>query len=432
MSMTQKILGSHILVDDKESPRIPEIGEIIEVDVDVIMVHEQLGGRIAPEYKKLGIDYVKNPERVVYILDHWVPSPSISAANMHKRANEFAKKYKFEHVLGENKGICHTVLPEQGYISPGMVVIGSDSHSTTYGAYNCFSTGVGATDICNVFTTGNLWFKVPEPINFIITDTKFSKGVFAKDLALSILEKYGVDKLIYKSMEYSGPGLSNLSIPSRCTLANMSTEMGAKNAVFEFDSITEHWFLNNSQYSSKHGEQFNPVYFNEDLEFSIEQIDLSEVQPKIAKPYSPDNVVDLVECEGIELDQGFIGSCTNGSLEDLRVAASILRGQHIHPQTRCIIIPASTQIYLQSLKEGLIEIFIKAGCVVGPSTCGPCFGGHMGVLGDGEVSISSTNRNYRGRMGSYDSQVYLASPATVAASVIRGKITSPIEFMEGD
>ena len=431
MSMTQKILGSHILEDKTKKPRIPEIGEIIEVDVDITMVHEQLGGRIAPEYEKLGLDYVKNPTRIVYILDHWVPSPSISASNMHNRANTFAKKYGFQHILGENKGICHTVLPEQGFINPGMVAIGSDSHSTTYGAYNCFSTGVGATDICSVFATGKLWFKVPEPINFIVSDSHFQKGVYAKDLALTILQKYGVDDLIYKSMEYSGTGLSNLSIPSRHTLANMSTEMGAKNAIFEFDSLVEQWFLHNSHYLARHGKKFNAVYVDNKIEYPTEHIDLSEIKPMIAKPYSPDNVVELHDCVGVKIDQGFIGSCTNGSLEDLRIAAKILKGQQVHQDTRCIIIPASTQIYLEAMKEGLMEIFLKAGCVVGPSTCGPCFGGHMGVLGDGDVCISSTNRNFRGRMGSYESQVYLASPASVASSVIEGKITSPKDYTEG-
>jgi 3-isopropylmalate/(R)-2-methylmalate dehydratase large subunit len=430
MSMTQKILGNHIMEDDAHNSRLPEIGEIVEVDVDVIMVHEQLGGRIAPEYKKLDLDYVKHPDRVVFLLDHWVPSPSIQASNMHKRANEFAKKYKFEHILGENKGICHTVLPEQGYIAPGMVAIGSDSHSTTYGAFNCFSAGVGATDICTAFATGKLWFKVPEPVNFIISNSTFKKGVFAKDLALSLLQTYGVNDLIYKSMEYRGPGLHNLSMSSRITLANMSVEMGAKNAIFEFDSITEHWFLNNPHYITRYGMHFNRVISDENDNNSSVSINLNSIEPMVAKPDSPDNVAEVHDCAEVKIDQGFIGSCTNGSLEDLRVAAKILDGKQVHSETRCIVIPASTEIYLQAIKEGLIEIFMKAGCIIGPSTCGPCFGGHMGILGDDEVCISTTNRNFRGRMGSYSSQVYLASPATVAASVINGKITSPIDFME--
>ncbi len=431
MSMTQRIIGTHIVKDNKKHSRIPEIGEIVEVDVDTIMVHEQLGGRIAPEYSKLGLDYVVHPDRVVFILDHWVPSPSVSASNMHIRAKNFAKKYKFQHILGENKGICHTVLPEQGFISPGSIVIGSDSHSTTYGAYNCFSTGVGATDICNLFATGKLWFKVPEPIYFHIEQSKFSKGVYAKDLALTLLRNYSVDDLNYKSMEYFGPGLSALTMSSRTTLTNMSTEMGAKNAIFEFDSVTENWFLNNPHYIARSGKNFQAVNLEGKMGKDPEYLNLSNIQPMLAKPYSPNNVVELQACSGIEIDQGFIGSCTNGSLEDLRIAASILKGQKIHSNTRCIIIPASTEIYMQAIKEGLIEIFLKAGCVVGPSTCGPCFGGHMGVLGDEEIAISSTNRNYRGRMGSYESQVYLASPASVAASVINGKITSPIEFLGG-
>ncbi len=349
---------------------------------------------------------------------------------MHNRANQFAKKYHFQHILGENKGICHTVLPEQGYIYPGMVAIGSDSHSTTYGAYNCFSTGVGATDVCVVFATGKLWFKVPEPFNFSISSA-FQKGVYAKDLALHILQKHGTEEFIYKSLEYTGPGLNNLSMESRHTVANMCAEMGGKNAIFESDKITEQWFRNNYHFSARHGKPIQPVSPESSADYNfIEEINLSEIQPLVAKPYSPDNVVEVNECIGTELTQGFIGSCTNGSLEDLRIAAKILNGHTIHSDTRCIVIPASTEIYLTAMKEGLIEIFLKAGCIVGPSTCGPCFGGHMGILGDEDVCISTTNRNYRGRMGSYDAEAYLASPATVAASVIHGKITSPLDYSE--
>jgi 3-isopropylmalate/(R)-2-methylmalate dehydratase large subunit len=430
MSMTQKILGNHIVEEGVGKPRIPEIGEIIEAEIDITMVHEQLGGRIAPEYNKLDIDYVKHPDRIVYLLDHWVPSPSIAAANMHSRANKFAYQYKFEHILGENKGICHTVLPEQGFIYPGMIAIGSDSHSTTYGAYNCFSTGVGATDVCMVFATGILWFKIPEPINFILTN-QFQKGVYAKDLALYILQKHGTEEFIYKSLEYTGSGIENLSMESRHTIANMCTEMGGKNAIFKFDKITKQWFLNNPHFIDRHGKEFHPVNPEPSADYAYsETIDLSEVSPLIAQPYSPDNVVDIQECVGTEITQSFIGSCTNGSLEDLRIAAKIIKGNKIHPGTRCIVIPASTEIYLQALREGLVEVFIKAGCVVGPSTCGPCFGGHMGILGDEDICISTTNRNYRGRMGSYKSKAYLASPATVALSAIHGKITSPLEYLE--
>jgi len=419
-----------MIKNQNRNPRILEIGEIVEVDVDLIMVHEQLGGRIAPEYEKLGIDYVMHPDRVVFILDHWVPSPTIQAANMHQRAKNFAKKYKFQNLLGENKGICHTVLPEQGFVAPGMVAVGSDSHTTTYGAFNCFSTGVGATDICSVFATGKLWFKVPEPVHFIIKDVPFSKGVYAKDLALDFLKKYGEDELLYCALEFSGTGLRNLSIASRITLANMSVEMGAKNAIFECDHLTKQWLLNNPNFRSKYGNQIRATVPDVCEEQEKTSIDLSTIQPMIAQPHSPGNVTEVQDCAGMEIDQGFIGSCTNGSLEDLRIAAKILKGKTIHHNCRCVVIPASTEIYLQAMREGLMEIFMQAGCIVGPSTCGPCFGGHMGLLGDNEICISTSNRNFQGRMGSYLSQVYLASPATVAASVIRGRITSPLDFME--
>jgi len=434
--MTYKILNSHRILDKNlldENKVINgkqlESGEFIECKIDLIMVHEQLAGRINKEYIKLGIDYVKNPENIVFILDHWVPAPDARAARMHQEANDFARKFKFlkQNILGENKGICHTVLPERGFIYPSTIVIGSDSHTTTYGAFNCFSTGVGATDICNAFATGILWFMVPEVFRFNLFGA-FKKGVFAKDLALTMLRDFKTDGLIYKAMEFGGPALSNLSISSRITIANMAVEIGAKNAIFEFDNILKKWYEEN--FNINHIKLLKPILPDNDFNYHKSfEYQLNEIDPVVACPHSPDNVVPIDELGDISIDQGFIGSCTNGSLEDLRIAAIILKNKKVHKNTRCIIIPASTNIYKQALKEGLIEIFLNAGCVICPPTCGPCIGGHMGVLGDNEVQIASSNRNFLGRMGSEKSKVYLASPATVAASVIEGKIDSAVKYL---
>ncbi|MHA1728158.1 MAG: 3-isopropylmalate dehydratase large subunit [Promethearchaeota archaeon] len=426
-TITQKILGAH-------SEQTAEAGEFINCNIDLTMVHEQLGGRIAPEYEKLNIDYVKNPENIVYILDHWVPNPDVKSAGMHQRANKFAKQFGFidENILGENKGICHTVLPERGFIYPGMLAIGSDSHTTTYGALNCFSTGVGATDICTVFATGQLWFKVPETIRINLKG-ELNSGVFAKDFALTMMNDFTVDGAIYKALEFGGSGLKNLNISSRVTVANMAVEIGAKNAVFEFDNILEKWFRNNRFFNERYTDFFTrnkPVFPDKDAEYeSVMEYDLSPTVPMVAMPHSPDNVVPVEEAPDIEVDQCFIGSCTNGSIDDLRIAAKILKNNKVKKGLRCIVIPASTEIYKAALKEGYLEIFLDAGCVIGPPTCGPCIGGHLGVLGDGEICVSTSNRNFKGRMGSDKSFVYLVSPATAAASAIKGNITSPIDFL---
>jgi homoaconitate hydratase family protein len=450
VSITQKILSDHLKVDQsistrKKTAQLLEPGEFLDCNLDVIMVHEQLAGRINKEYEKLGLSYVSNPQNIVYILDHWVPAPDVKAARMHQEANKFASQYHFVNILGENKGICHTVLPEQGYIYPGLCAIGSDSHTTTYGAFNCFSTGVGATDICVAFATGSLWFKIPETFRFNLKG-KFKPYVFAKDYILHLLKRFGVDGAIYKALEFGGSGLSNLDISSRITIANMSVEMGAKNAVFESDAVLQHWLEFNthlqrrlelkdpklqSNQKNQNIPQINAVLPDKNAIYEqVNDSDLSLIEPMIAKPHSPDNAVPVDEVVGEELNQCFIGSCTNGSIEDLRIAAKIFKGKTIKKSTRCVIIPASTEIYQMALNEGLITIFLESGCVVGPPTCGPCIGGHLGVLGDNEVCLSTTNRNFEGRMGAITSKIYLASPATVAVSALQGKITSPKEFFK--
>jgi methanogen homoaconitase large subunit len=397
--------------------------QFIDCNIDLIMVHEQLGGRIHKEYDKLGIDYVWDPNKIFFILDHWVPAPTISAAQMHHDCRIFAQKYKFIHNMGMDKGICHQVLPEMGFSRPGMLIVGSDSHTTTYGAFNCLATGIGATDVSIVFATGKLWFKVPHSYKIKISGT-LNKYVMAKDFVLTLIGNLSTKGAIYKSLEFSGTGAQSLSIDGRMTVANMVVEAGAKFGIFLTDPKVEEWLRNRTKQPYKPVIPDNEAVYEKEFDY-----DLSKITPVVAKPSSPDYLADVKEVEGIEIDQAFLGSCTNGRMEDLRIAASILKGKKIDHNTRMIIIPASKEIYLKALKEGLIEIFINAGAVVGNCTCGPCIGGHLGVLGPDEICISSTNRNFVGRMGDPSSKVYLASPATIAASALKGKISDPSEVV---
>jgi len=400
-------------------------GQFIDCDIDLIMVHEQLGGRIHKEYEKLGIDYVWDPDKIFFILDHWIPAPTISAAQMHQDCRKFAEKYKFIHNFGYqlDRGICHQVLPEMGFARPGMLIVGSDSHSTTYGAFNCLGTGIGATDVSVVFATGKLWFKVPESFKIMISG-EFKKGVMAKDFILTLIGDISTKGAIYKSLEFHGHGAKTLSIDGRMTVSNMVVEAGAKFGIFIPDNKLESWLANRTRESYK---LINPD--NDSVYEKIFEYNLSEITPVVAKPSDPGNLAGIEEVQGIEIDQAFLGSCTNGRMEDLIIAAKILKGNTVDPNTRLIIIPASKEIYKEAIQKGLIEIFINAGAVIGNCTCGPCIGGHLGVLGPEEICISSTNRNFKGRMGHPTSEVYLASPATVAYSALRGKISDPREVL---
>ena len=415
-TIAEKILLNH-------APAIKELspGQFIDCNIDLIMVHEQLGGRIHVEYEKLGLSRVWNPEKIFFILDHWVPAPTINAAQMHEVCREFAKKYGFIHNMGINKGICHQVLPEMGFARPGMLIVGSDSHATTYGTFNCLSTGIGATDVSVVFATGNLWFKVPESYKISLKG-ELCKSVMSKDLVLTLIGDLSTKGAIYKSLEFHGA--DSLSIDGRMTVSNMVVEAGAKFGVFLPDNTLEKWLEQRTK------EPYQSIMPDKEAiyEKSIEY-DLSEIEPVVAKPSSPGNIDRIKNIEGIEIDQAFLGSCTNGRMEDLRIAAQLLKGKKINAKTRLIITPASQEIYEKALNEGLVEIFIKSGAVFTHSTCGACIGGHLGVLGPEEICISSTNRNFVGRMGAPTSKVYLASPATVAASALNGKITDPREVL---
>ncbi len=412
-TLAEKILKTHSNVDEI-SP-----GQFVEAVIDLIMVHEQLGGRIHLEYKKLGLDTVWDPNKIFFILDHWVPAPTISAAQMHQDCRKFAEEYGFIHNMGMDKGICHQVLPEMGFARPGMLIVGSDSHTTTYGTFNCLSTGIGATDVSVVFATGKLWFKVPESIK-INLHGHFEKGTMAKDFILSLIGDISTKGAIYKSLEFHGDGVKNLTIDSRMTITNMVVEAGAKFGIFLPDDRLKEWL------AKRTSKQYRNVVPDETAEYQRELIyDLSEITPTVAKPSNPGNIAKVEEVEGTEINQAFLGGCTNGRMEDLRIAAKILEGKKIHPKVRMIVTPASKEIYLQALKEGLLEIFLRANAIVTNSTCGACIGGHLGVLGPNEVCISSTNRNFKGRMGDPTSEVYLASPATVTASAIKGSIRDP-------
>ena len=414
-TIAEKILSEH--------SNLKEIapGQFIQCNIDLIMVHEQLGGRIHKEYEKLGIDYVWDPNKIFFILDHWIPAPTISAAQMHQDCRDFAKKYKFIHNMGMDKGICHQVLPEMGFARPGMLIVGSDSHTTTYGAFNCLSTGIGATDVAVAFATGNLWLKVPETYKISLSG-ELNKGVMSKDFILQLIGDISTKGAIYKSLEFHGA--DSFSIDARMTVSNMVVEAGAKFGVFLYDENVNKWL------QGRTNEPYNVV--DPDIDALYEktiEYNLSEIIPVVAKPSNPDNVASVKDVEGTEIDQAFLGSCTNGRLEDLRIAAKILKGNSVNKNTRLIITPASREIYLAALKEGLIDVFINAGAIFSHSTCGACIGGHMGVLGSDEICVSSTNRNFVGRMGDPSSQVYLASPATVAISAIKGKITDPREVL---
>ena len=416
-TVAEKILKTHSKVEDI-SP-----GQFIEAEIDLIMVHEQLGGRIHKEYEKLGLDKVWNPNKIFFIMDHWVPAPTISAAQMHQDCRQFAERYDFIHNMGMDKGICHQVLPEYGFSRPGMLIVGSDSHTTTYGAFNCLSTGIGATDVSVVFATGNLWFKVPDSYKIELTG-KLNEGVMSKDFILSFIGEISTKGAIYKSLEFQGKGAENLSIDSRMTISNMVVEAGAKFGVFLPDEKLDLWLKNRTK------EEYSLIKPDEKAEYEKSyRYDLSKITPVVAKPSNPGNLASVEEIGGLEIDQAFLGSCTNGRMEDLMVAAKMLKGKQISPKTRMIITPASKEIYMNALSEGLIEIFLNAGAIVTHSTCGACIGGHLGVLGPDETCISSTNRNFVGRMGDPSSEVFLASPATVTASALNGKITDPREVL---
>jgi len=416
MTITEKILAAHAGKD------YVECGEIIEAKLDLCLANDITAPLSLEEFDKVGARRVFDPEKVVFVLDHFTPNKDIPSAENCKRIREFSKKYGIRHVYdGGACGIEHALLPEEGLVVPGDVIIGADSHTCTYGALGAFSTGVGSTDLTYGMVTGKNWFKVPESIKFHCTGT-WQKWVTGKDLILHIIGMIGVDGALYASMEYDGEAITALSMDSRFAIANMAIEAGAKNGIFKVDEKTLAYVKNHSKRPFVIFESDTDAHYRE-----VFEIDVGKLDSKVACPSLPSNVKDARELGAIRIDQVVIGSCTNGRIEDLAIAATILKNKKVASDVRCIIIPATPKIYRESMRQGYLEIFMEAGCIISPPTCGPCLGGHMGILAKGEKAIATTNRNFVGRMGHPESEVFLSGPAVAAASAIRGSITHPSE-----
>lgn len=416
MNITEKILAK---ASGKKTvhPR-----EIVDANVDMVMVHDLTGPLAVEAFKKIGVQKVWDNQKVVVILDHQVPAESVKAAELHKTMRQFAKDQKLRIYDVGRGGICHQVMPEKGHVVPGTVIVGADSHTCTYGAFGAFATGIGSTEAAAVFATGKIWLKVPEAIKVNVTG-QFQKYVTPKDLILSIIGRMGVDGAIYKSAEFTGPTIKSMSMAGRMTLCNMAVEMGAKNGIVEPDETTRKFLEGRT---SKALPNFESLKSDKDAVYErTMEFDVSSMEPQVACPSSVDNVKPVSEVGNVPIEQAFIGSCTNGRIEDLRLAAQVLKGKRVKDTVRTLVIPASQEVYRQALNEGLMEIFTDAGAMVCGSACGPCLGGHIGLLAAGEVCVSTSNRNVIGRMGSTQASVYLASPATVAASAVTGKITDP-------
>lgn len=412
MTITEKILANASGKNQVKS------GEIISSKVDLILANDITAPLAISEFEKIGAKDVFDKNRIVFVADHFTPNKDIASAEQCKIVRDFARKYGVKYFEVGEMGIEHAVLPEKGWISPGMVVIGADSHTCTYGALGAFSTGVGSTDLAAAMALGETWLKVPETMKFNLSG-KLNEWVFGKDIILQIIGMIGVDGARYRAMEFTGDVVSNLSMDNRFTISNMAIEAGGKNGIFAVDDIIRDYI---SMVGANVG---NELYSDIDAIYSDEiEINVSEIEPLVAKPHLPSNIAKAKDTN-VEIDQVVIGSCTNGRIEDLRIAAKILEGRKVHKNIRTIVIPATQGVYLQAIKEGLIETFINAKAAVSTPTCGPCLGGHMGILASGEKAVATTNRNFLGRMGHPKSEVYLASPAVAAATAITGRITDP-------
>ena len=416
MTLIEKILAAHI---DRDEARP---GELVNVKVDLILANDITAPIAITEFRRIGVDKVFNPQKIVMVADHFTPNKDIISAEQNKLMRDFCFEQGIRHFDVGQMGIEHVLLPEQGLVLPGDVVIGADSHTCTYGALGAFATGMGSTDIAAAMATGDIWMKVPPTIKFIYHGS-LTEWVGGKDLILYTIGDIGVDGALYAAMEFTGEAIDTLSMDGRFTMANMAIEAGAKAGIFRTDGTT-------LDYVKPRAKRDYKVYEADNAEYSsVIEYDVSAIEPQVALPHLPSNTRPVSQVSDVEIDQAVIGSCTNGRLTDLRLAASVLKGKKVHPRVRCIVIPGTQQVYLDALAEGIIETFIRAGAAVSTPTCGPCLGGHMGVLAAGERCVSTTNRNFVGRMGSTESEVYLANPAVAAASAISGKITSPEEIM---
>ncbi len=414
MTMTQKILAKHAGLKEVKA------GDLIMASLDMVLGNDITAPVAIREFKRMGIAKVFDVNRIALVPDHFTPNKDIKSAEQAKVLREFAREYGIVNYFEVGQmGVEHALLPEKGLVVPGDAVIGADSHTCTYGALGAFSTGVGSTDMAAGMATGKAWFKVPEAIRFILKG-KPRRWVGGKDVILHIIGMIGVDGALYRSMEFSGDGMENLSMDDRFTMANMAIEAGAKNGIFEVDGKT-------AEYVKEHSDrQYTAYKADEDAEYVEEYtIDLSEIKPTVAFPHLPENTRTVDKAGVVRIDQVVIGSCTNGRIEDLRIAASVLKGRKISDGVRCIIIPATQKIWKQAMNDGLFVLFMDAGAAVSTPTFGPCLGGHMGILAKGEKAVATTNRNFVGRMGDPESEVYLAGPAVAAASAVAGRIVTP-------
>ncbi|MCR4435034.1 MAG: 3-isopropylmalate dehydratase large subunit [Clostridiales bacterium] len=417
MTMTQKILADHAGMEKVEA------GQLVKVKVDMVLGNDITTPVAVKEFRKIGLDRVFDVNKIAIVPDHFTPNKDIKSAEQVKFIREFAREMGIVNFFEIGQmGVEHALLPEKGLVVPGDAVIGADSHTCTYGALGAFSTGVGSTDMAAGMATGEAWFKVPEAIKFVLKG-KPGKWVSGKDVILHIIGMIGVDGALYQSMEFAGDGLRHLSMDDRFAMANMAIEAGGKNGIFEVDDRT-------IEYVKEHSSKPYKVYTADgDAAYAaVYEIDLCAVKPTVAFPHLPENTRTIDNVGDVKIDQVVIGSCTNGRIEDLRIAGEILKGRKVHPGVRCIIIPATQKIWKQAMSEGLFHIFIDAGAAVSTPTCGPCLGGHMGILAKGERAVATTNRNFVGRMGDPESEVYLASPAVAAASAVAGKLASPEEL----
>ena len=414
-TFSEKILG-------KKAGKKVKAGEVISVSPDYYLSHDNASAIIG-EFRKLGVKSVKAPEKIVIILDHIVPAAAEKYAQNHKTIREFVAEQRIPNFFDIQHGVCHQVLSEASFALPGKVIMGSDSHTTTYGAFGAFSAGIGRTEVASIWATDEIWLRVPETLKIELSG-RLGRGVSAKDVILKVIGDHGADRANYMAVEFTGGAARDFSLASRMVLANMAAEMGAKNGYFAPDDKTLDWLKKRARAA------YEIVTSDADAVFETRlSYDVSGIEPQVACPHTVDNVKPVTAVLGKAFQQALIGTCTNGRLEDLEVASEILKGKKIHPHVRVLILPASREVYLEALKKGFLKIFSEAGCVILNPGCGPCLGAHEGILAPGEVVLSTSNRNFKGRMGSRDSEIYLASPATVAASALEGQIADPRKYL---
>jgi 3-isopropylmalate/(R)-2-methylmalate dehydratase large subunit len=399
-------------------------GQLVDASIDVVMCHDVTTPPAISMLVEKGIDRVFDADKIVVTPDHFQPAKDVQSAELHKRLDTWAKRHGIKHYYKLGRaGVCHALLPEQGHIRPGEVIVGGDSHTCTYGAFAAFSTGIGSTDLAAAIATGKLWFKVPASMKFVLKGS-LPHGVYSKDVILAVIGRVGTDGALYRAMEFVGPALAGMSMEARMTITNMAIEAGAKNGIIPFDDVTKAYLDEHL----KDKTEYTVFESDKDAEYTAtEEFDCSKLEPMVALPHLPSNAVPIGQCAGKAMDQAYIGSCTNGRIEDLRIGARIMKGKQV--AIRTLIVSSTPEVWKQAADEGLFDVFYNAGCVISAPTCGACLGGFMGVLAEGEKCVSTTNRNFVGRMGHPKSEVYLASPATAAASAVEGKLTDPRRYL---